>query len=168
MPTKQFGVDFDPASTPLDGTETLSIVQGGVTVDATTQDIADLADTGVQSFVIACSDETTLLTAGTNKVSFRMPYAFTLLSGAAGIRASLRSAQPSGSIFTVDVNENGASILSTKLTIDNTETTSVTASTPPVLSDTSLADDSLITIDIDQIGTSGATGLKVALIGRPT
>lgn len=43
MPTKQFGVDYDAASTPLDGTESLSIVQGGVTVDATTQDIADLA-----------------------------------------------------------------------------------------------------------------------------
>lgn len=43
MPIKQFGVGFDPATTPLDGTETLSIVQGGVTVDATTQDIADLA-----------------------------------------------------------------------------------------------------------------------------
>lgn len=43
MPTKRFGVAYDPATTPLDGTETLSIVQGGVTVDATTQDIADLA-----------------------------------------------------------------------------------------------------------------------------
>lgn len=43
MGTKQFGVDFDAATTPLDGTETLSIVQDGVTVDATTQDIADLA-----------------------------------------------------------------------------------------------------------------------------
>lgn len=42
MPTKQYGVDFDAATTPLDGTETLSIVQGGVTVDCTTQDIADL------------------------------------------------------------------------------------------------------------------------------
>ena len=53
MPTKQYGVDFDPASTPLDGTETLSIVQGGVTVDATTQDIADLASasTAVETVV---------------------------------------------------------------------------------------------------------------------
>jgi hypothetical protein len=49
MPTKQFGVDFAPATTPLDGTETLSIVQGGVTVDSTTQDIADLASGGVTS-----------------------------------------------------------------------------------------------------------------------
>lgn len=118
--------------------------------------------------IVACSDETTALTAGPAKVTFRMPYAFTLLAGGAGVRASLTTAQGSGSIFTVDINENGSSILSTKLTIDNTEKTSVTAATPPVISDTSLADDSEITIDIDQIGTSGATGLKVTLIGYPT
>lgn len=121
-----------------------------------------------QSFAVACSDETTALTTGAAKVTFRMPYAFTLLSGAAGVRASLTNAQASGSILTVDINENGTTILSTKLTIDNTETTSTTAATPPVISDTSLADDSVITVDIDQIGTSGATGLKVYLIGYPT
>jgi hypothetical protein len=110
---------------------------------------------------LACSDETTALTTGTAKITFRMPYAMTL----SAVRASLTTAQSAGSIFTVDINENGASILSTKLTIDNTETTSVTAATPPVISDTSLADDAVITVDIDQIGTSGATGLKVTLIG---
>jgi len=46
MPTKQFGVDYDPATLPLDGTETLSFVQSGVMVDATTQDIADLGGGG--------------------------------------------------------------------------------------------------------------------------
>lgn len=42
MSSKKFGVDFDAATTPLDGTETLSIVQNDVMVDCTTQDIADL------------------------------------------------------------------------------------------------------------------------------
>jgi hypothetical protein len=113
------------------------------------------------SITIACSDETTALTTGTAKVTFRMPYAMTL----SAVRASLTTAQASGNIFTVDINESGTSILSTKLTIDNTELTSTTAATPPVISDSSLADDSSITVDIDQIGTSGATGLKVTLIG---
>jgi hypothetical protein len=90
-----------------------------------------------------------------------MPRAVTLTA----VRASLTTAQASGSIFTVDINENGTSILSTKLTIDNTEKTSFTAATPPVISDTSLADDSEITIDIDQIGNGTAKGLKVMLIG---
>jgi hypothetical protein len=110
---------------------------------------------------LAASDETTALTAGTNKVTFRLPVAFTLTA----VRASLTTAQASGSIFTVDINESGTSILSTKLTIDNTEKTSTTAATPAVISDTALADDAEITIDIDQIGNGTATGLKITLIG---
>jgi hypothetical protein len=112
--------------------------------------------------VVAASDETTALTTGTAKITFRMPRAVTLTS----VRASLTTAQASGSIFTVDINENGTSILSTKLTIDNTEKTSTTAATPPVISDTALADDAEITIDIDQIGNGSAKGLKVMLIGN--
>jgi hypothetical protein len=111
--------------------------------------------------VVAASDETTALTAGNNKITFRMPRAVTLTA----VRASLTTAQASGNIFTVDINEAGTSILSTKLTIDNTEKTSTTAATPPVISDTALADDAEMTIDIDQIGNGTATGLKVTLIG---
>jgi hypothetical protein len=90
-----------------------------------------------------------------------MPRAVTLTA----VRASLTTAQASGSIFTVDINEAGTSILSTKLTIDNTEKTSTTAATPPVISDSNLADDAEMTIDIDQIGDGTAKGLKVTLIG---
>jgi hypothetical protein len=118
----------------------------------------------LQSITVACSDETTNLTTGTAKITFRMPYAFTVTA----VRASLTTAQTAGSIFTVDINESGTSILSTKLTIDNSEKTSTTAATPAVISDTSLADDAEITIDIDQVGTPLAKGLKVALIGYPT
>jgi hypothetical protein len=110
---------------------------------------------------LACSDETTALTAGTSKITFRTPCAMTVTS----VRASLTTAQTSGSIFTVDINESGTSILSTKLTIDNTEKTSVTAATAPVVSDTALADDSEMTIDIDQVGDGTAKGLKVTIIG---
>lgn len=116
-----------------------------------------------QCIPIACSDEVTALTSGTAKVTFRMPYAFTL----SAVRASLTTPQTSGSIITIDINEGGTSILSTKITIDNTEKTSTTAATPPVISDTSLADDAEITIDIDQIGDGTAKGLKVYLIGVP-
>ena len=112
--------------------------------------------------VVAASDESTALTTGTAKITFRMPRAVTLTA----VRASLTTAQASGTIFTVDINEGGTSILSTKLTIDNTEKTSTTAATPPVISDTALADDAEITIDIDQIGNGTAKGLKVMLIGN--
>lgn len=115
-----------------------------------------------ESIIIACSDETTAITTGTAKVTFRMPYAFTLT----GVRCSLTTAQTSGSIFTVDINEGGTTILSTKLTIDNGEKTSETAATAAVISDSALADDAEITVDIDQIGDGTAKGLKVYLIGH--
>lgn len=117
-----------------------------------------------QSFIIAVSDESTALTTGTAKVSFRMPYAFTLTAGAGGITASCNQA-PTGAVLTVDVNEAGSTILSTKLTIAIGSTTSV-GGTAPVISDVNLAANALMTIDIDQIGSSNAgTGLKVTLIG---
>jgi hypothetical protein len=112
--------------------------------------------------VVAASDETTSLTIGTAKITFRMPRAVTLTA----VRASLTTAQTSGSIFTVNIKESGTTILSTKITIDNTEKTSTTAATPPVISDTALADDAEMTIDIDQIGDGTAKGLKVYLIGN--
>lgn len=110
---------------------------------------------------VAASDETTALTTGTAKITFRMPYAMTVTA----VRASLTTAQTSGSILTVDINDGGTTILSTKLTIDNGEKTSVTAATPPVISDTTLTDDAEITIDIDQVGDGTAKGLKITLIG---
>lgn len=120
----------------------------------------------VESFIVACSDESTALTTGTAKVSFRMPYAFTLKAGASGISASCNQA-PTGAVLTVDVNESGTTILSTKLTIDTSETTSATAATPVVISDVNLASNALMTVDIDQIGSSNAgTGLKIILIGQ--
>ena len=125
----------------------------------------DPAETPQQeSFIVACSDEGTALTTGTAKVSFRMPYAFTLNAGAGGMTASSNQA-PTGAILTVDVNEAGSTILSTKLTIAIGSTTSV-GGTDPVISDVNLAANALMTIDIDQIGSSNAgTGLKVTLIG---
>lgn len=147
--------------------ESVTITQWN-SVRTSVQDLADLVGSlsanPTQHVGIACSDESTALTAGAAKVSFRMPYAFTLT----GVRASLTTAQTSGSIFTVDINEGGASILSTKLTVDNGEKTSTTAATPAVISDTSLADDAEITIDIDQVGDGTAKGLKVFLIGNKT
>lgn len=116
---------------------------------------------GSKVIQLACSDEITALTAGTGKITFRMPYAMTV----SAVRASLGTAQTSGSILTVDINESGTTILSTKLTIDNTESTSTTAATAAVISDTALADAAEITIDIDQLGDGTAKGLKVSIIG---
>lgn len=118
----------------------------------------------LEHIAIACSDETTAVTTGTAKATFRMPYAFTLTA----VRASVTTA-PTGSTLVIDINENGTTILSTKLSIDASEKTSTTAASAAVISDASLADDAEITIDFDQVGsTIAGAGVKVYLIGTRT
>lgn len=113
--------------------------------------------------LVAVGDESTALATGTAKITFRMPFAMTLDQLP---RISLTTAQASGTVVTVDVNEAGASIFSTVLTIDNSELTSATAATPAVLSDTSIADNAIITVDIDACdGSTAAAGLKLQLRG---
>lgn len=108
---------------------------------------------------IAISDETTALTTGAAKVTFRMPIACTLTK----VRASVTTA-PTGANLIFDINENGTSILSTKLSIDATEKVSVTAASQPVISDSSILDYSEMTIDIDQVGgTIAGTGAKIII-----
>lgn len=109
---------------------------------------------------IACSDLVTDIATGTSKAYFRMPYAMTLTD----VRVSLLAAGTVTGI-TVDINENGTTILSTKLTTDATEKTSTTAVTAAVISDASLADDSEITIDFDAVPTGGK-GVIVTLKGN--
>lgn len=108
---------------------------------------------------VAVSDETTAITTGTAKVTFRMPFAMTVTA----VRASLATASTSGAP-TFDINEGGTSILGTKLSIDANEKTSTTAASAATITDSALADDAEITIDIDTAGT-GAKGAKVYLIG---
>jgi hypothetical protein len=115
-----------------------------------------------ETLIIALGDETTALTTGTAKVTFRMPFAMTVTA----VRASLTTASSSG-LPTFDINEGagaGTSILSTKITIDVSELTSTTAATAAVISDSALADDAQITIDIDTAGT-GAAGAKIYILG---
>lgn len=108
-------------------------------------------------WILAASDETTAITTGTAKLTFRTPYAVTVT----GVKASLTTVSSSGTP-TIDINENGTTILSTKLTIDASEKTSVTAASAAVISDASLANDAEITIDFDVAGT-GATGVKIVI-----
>ena len=122
-------------------------------------------DNSVEVISIAVSDETTDLTTGTAKATFRMPFAMTLTD----VRASVTTA-PTGSTLIADINESGSTIMTTnKLSIDATEKTSTTAATAPGITDSALADDAEITVDIDQIGSTGAgAGLKIYLIGTRT
>lgn len=112
-------------------------------------------------FILSVGDQSAAVAAGATQVTFRMPVGLTVTD----VRASLTTASSSGPV-TVDINEGGTTILSTKLSVDQDEKTSETATAPPVVSDAVLADDAEITIDVDAAGT-GAVGLKVVITGTP-
>jgi hypothetical protein len=112
-------------------------------------------------YQLSCSDLTTALSTGTSVGYFRTNKVCAIKD----IRASLLTSSSSGAI-TIDVNVNGSTILSTKLTVDQSEKTSTTAATPYKISSLAAAmlkDDDEVTIDIDGAGT-GAKGLIVCLI----
>lgn len=117
---------------------------------------------GIETHGIALSDETTAITTGTNKATMSLPYAFTVTA----VYATLNTVSSSG-VPTVDINEGGTTILSTKLTIDAGEKTSATAAAAAVISDASIAANAEIGFDIDVAGT-GAKGLKVFIQGYRT
>ena len=108
--------------------------------------------------ILVCSDETTAITTG-EKLEFTMPYAMTLTE----VRASLTTA-PTDATFIVDISDGGTSIMTTnKLNILTTATIDDGTAT---ITDTTLADKAVMTVDVDQIGsTIAGAGLKVYLIG---
>lgn len=111
----------------------------------------------------------TNIATGTGKGHMIMPFGFVLESIASGgCYASLAVAQAAGTVLTVDVNRNGTSILATKLTFDNSEKTTKTATTPAVydVNGSVLNAGDEITIDVDAVGTALAKGLTVYLVGR--
>ena len=87
----------------------------------------------------------------------RLPFACTILDVGAYCDVA-----GSGSITTIDINENAASILSTKLTIDAGEKSSKTAAAPAVISDSSYVNDAILTFDIDGIA-SGTAGIGLVV-----
>lgn len=145
----------DSQTLSIDSTDrdfTISISNGN-SVSFSVLDIDTLFTT------IAISDQITALTTGTAIQTFRMPVHATLV----GARASVATA-PTGANLVLDINEGGTSVLSTKLSIDAGEKTSTTAATTAVISDSDIADDAEMTIDIDQVGSTVAgAGAKIII-----
>jgi hypothetical protein len=131
----------------------------------TTLGLTSVATLAAIPYPVALSDETTAITTGTAKATFRIPFACTMT---ALPRANVNTVSSSG-LPTFDIKKNGTTIFSTTLTIDASEKTSVTAATPAVLSggSTTFADDDEVTIDITTAGT-GAKGAKITLYLIPT
>lgn len=122
----------------------------------------------IETWGLAGSDTSTALTTGTNKASLCLPYAIKLLGVAGTLNSSSSSDTP-----TIDINENGNSILSTKMVFDVGELSAGsagyqgTAAAAAVISDDTIAAFSQITVDIDVAGAD-AKRLAVYLIGYRT
>ena len=119
-------------------------------------------DDNTTSFVVACSDETSDLEVGDDKAQFQLPFAFELTS----ISANVNTAS-TGADINIQVQEDNVNIMSgVGITIDATETSSLTSVTSPTITTSTIASGSIISVDLDQIGSGDTgTGLKVNLIG---
>lgn len=118
-----------------------------------------------ETITVAMSpQDATAVTVGTKKAFFKLQWAMTVTS----VHAYADGA-PTGSTLTIDINEDGVSILSTKLTIDASENDSADAATAAVISDASLAAGSLVSFDFDTVGsTFGGSGVVATLNGYRT
>lgn len=141
----------------LTDSDEFPVVQSSATKSATIEKIKNIVP---YFFFVPIGDETTALTTGTGKYTFRMPTAGVITE----VRASLSVAGSTSGTTTIDVNKNGTTVFDTILTIDATEKTSETAATPAVINvgASIIAADDEITIDVDAI-SGGATeaGLKL-------
>jgi hypothetical protein len=117
-----------------------------------------------ESLVVAVSDEATAITTGTGKVSFFVPYNFTLTEVFIGVGTT-----SSSGLVTMDVKLNGTTIFSTLPSIGSPQNTSGagTGSVAAVISSAALSKYDKITVDITAAGT-GAKAAKCYLIGHRT
>jgi hypothetical protein len=125
------------------------------------QDFNSLYDTVIAS----CSNESTPLTVGGPKTTFRAPYSLDLTTGY--IRASLTTA-PEGAPLTIQITMNGANLFTTELQIDSGSRTSVGSAVTAVIDPAKLLvpDDAEFLVYITGVGSIFAgTGLKVAVTG---
>lgn len=147
---------FVAASVPLVGNEMVPVVQDGVNRRAA----ARAFDREI--IQMACSDLETPLQAAEAVNYVRAARAFQI----SDIRASLLNASASGAVQ-IDIRKNGSSILSSPLTIDQGNKTSVGSQAPVAISDSDVADDDELIVDISEPGTD-ASGLVITIIGTPT
>lgn len=117
-----------------------------------------LAEAREEVVTVELAGSGTLPASSAGAAYYRVPWAATLTA----VKANRNGTNTYGSV-TIDVNEGGTSVLSTEITIDQNEATSLTAATPAVISDSAIANDALLTFDIDSANTSDEGPLTVTL-----
>jgi len=105
------------------------------------------------TIALACSDETSPLTASLNATTFYMPYELHILNVKASLNAS------GSNSCSIDIKNNGGTIFSAPLIISASNYTGSLVPTSSLI-----LENDRITVDIISTGT-GSTGLKVYLLG---
>jgi len=135
------------------------LIRATGTVNATAEDGVQILEEAREEVVtIELSGSGALPASQSAAAYYRVPWAATLTA----VKANRNGTNTNGSV-TIDVNEGGTSVLSTEITIDQNEGTSLTAATPAVISDSAIANDALLTFDIDSANTSDEGPLTVTL-----
>lgn len=135
------------------------LIRATGTVNATAQDGSDILSEAREEVVtIELAGSGALPASQAGAAYYRMPWAATLTA----VKAN-RNGTNTNDAVTIDVNEGGTSVLSTEITIDVGESSSLTAATPAVISDNAIANDALLTFDIDSANTSDEGPLTVTL-----
>ena len=169
-----------PKSGPIQHIE--SIEENGIMLDAThgiamytSRSVPNVGPQGppgedqnswFDTIIASASDESTPISVGGPKTTFRAPYPLDLTLGY--VRISLTTA-PQGSPLIVDLLVNGVSLFATPIQIDAGSRTSVGSVVPAVLAFTYIPDDAEFLVYVTQKGSTFAgTGLKVAVTGIKT
>lgn len=151
LPNGQFSTLVTPVN--KDG-----VTQYVTPVDANGNVISGDGGSNQDVIIFNLSDGAATVGTGKDWISY-CPYAYTITNLVLACDTA-----PTGANLIADLNVNGTSILSTKISIDATETNSTTAATPYVLTTISLALGSKLTVDIDQIGaTIAGTNVQLTL-----
>jgi hypothetical protein len=117
-------------------------------------------DKEIEAIQVVLSDSSTALSTGTNKAFYVWPYNFKVVDGF----LALAVAQSSSGVVTVDINNSaGTTIMTTKPSIDASESTSDTG-TAPVFATSDFVRGDITLFDIDAAGT-GAKGLIFTFLG---
>jgi hypothetical protein len=126
----------------------------------TPQRVHQAAEATPHFIAVQIEENTVDLAVATDKALIHVPFARKLTA----VHAEVATAGTTG-VTTFDINRNGTSMLSTKLTIDSGETGSDTAATAAVIDaaqdDTSVND--VITIDIDGVSTTAPKGAVITM-----
>ena len=110
---------------------------------------------------LAISDETSQIVTGDTSVTMLMPFSGTIT----GVTVSLTTSGSTGSEF--NIKDNGATLFTTRPTIDANEFSTITAANPSVITATTIGQYDTLVFSILSAGTN-AVGAKVWLTGFRT